>query len=106
MDVACFCGCRFSCGGHLGTCPGCGEYVSLSRVSDADEKQMRAELDLVVTHGAAAHRRRLWPAGDKATWSMSFPTSAEPALLAVAPRRQDRIRAMNAIDRRASELHR
>jgi hypothetical protein len=34
MDVACFCGCRFSCAGDLGTCPGCGEHVSLSRVSD------------------------------------------------------------------------
>ena len=32
MDVACFCGCRFSCAGNLGTCPGCGEYVSLPRV--------------------------------------------------------------------------
>src|SRR4051794_18447230 len=83
MDVACFCGCRFSCAGNLGTCPG-GEYVSLSRVSDADEKQMRAELDLLLTHGAAAHRRRVPRAGGQATWSMSFPTSAEPALLAVA----------------------
>ena len=44
MDVACFCGCRFSCAGDLDTCPGCGEYVSLGRVSDAEEKQMRAEL--------------------------------------------------------------
>jgi hypothetical protein len=34
MDVACFCGCRFSCAGDFGRCPGCGEYVSLSRVSD------------------------------------------------------------------------
>lgn len=40
MDVACFCGCRFSCAGDLGTCPGCGEYVSHSRVSDAEEKRM------------------------------------------------------------------
>jgi hypothetical protein len=63
MDVTCFCGCRFSCAGDLGTCPGCGEYVSLKRVSDAEEKQMRAELDLLLTDGAAAHRRRERPAG-------------------------------------------
>ena len=65
MDVACFCGCRFSCAGDLGACPGCGEYVSLSRVSDAEEKQMRAELDLLLTRGAAAIGRRAWPGGDK-----------------------------------------
>ena len=59
MDVACFCGCRFSCAGDLGTCPGCREYVSLSRVSDAEEKQLRAELDLLLTHGAAANGRRV-----------------------------------------------
>ena len=63
MDVACFCGCRFPCAADLGTCPGCGEYVSLKRVSDAEEKQMRAELDLLLTHGAAAHRRGERPAG-------------------------------------------
>jgi hypothetical protein len=63
MEVACFCGCRFSCARDLGTCPGCGEYVSPSRVSDAEEKQMRAELDLLLTHGVAAHGRRARPAG-------------------------------------------
>jgi hypothetical protein len=63
MDVACFCGCRFSCAADLGTCPGCGEYVSHSRVSDAEEKRMRAELDLLLTQGAAAHGRRVRPAG-------------------------------------------
>jgi hypothetical protein len=65
MDVACFCGCRFSCAGDLGMCPGCGEYVSLSHVSDAEEKQMRTELDLLLTHGAAAHGRRMRPPGGK-----------------------------------------
>jgi hypothetical protein len=65
MDVACFCGCRFSCSGDLGACPGCGEYVSLSRVSDVEEKQMRADLDLLLTHGAAAHGRRVPPAGGR-----------------------------------------
>ena len=63
MDVVCFCGCRFSCAGNLGTCPGCGECVSLSRVSDAEENQMRAELDLLLAHGAAARGRRVRPAG-------------------------------------------
>jgi hypothetical protein len=63
MNVACFCGCRFSCAGDLGTCPGCGENVSLSRVSDAEEQQMRAELDRLLTDGAAAHGRRARPAG-------------------------------------------
>lgn len=63
MDVACFCGCRFSCAGDLGTCPGCGEYVSLSCVSDAEETRMRAELDLLLTHGVAAHGRLARPEG-------------------------------------------
>lgn len=63
MDVVCFCGCRFSCAGNLGTCPGCGECVSLGRVSDAEEKQMRTELDLLLIHGAAAPGRRVRPAG-------------------------------------------
>ena len=34
MDLTCFCGCRFSCTRDVGTCPDCGEYVTLSRVSD------------------------------------------------------------------------
>jgi hypothetical protein len=65
MDVACSCGCRFSCTADLGTCPDCGECVSLSRVSDAEEKQMRAELDLLLTDGVAAHGRRVRRAGRK-----------------------------------------
>jgi hypothetical protein len=62
MDIACFCGCRFSCSADLDTCPGCGEYVTPSRVSHAEEKQMRAELGLLLTHGAGAHGRRVPPA--------------------------------------------
>ena len=62
MDVVCFCGCRFSCAADLGTCSGCGEYVSLRRVSEAEEKQMRAELDLLLTDGPAARGRRVRPA--------------------------------------------
>jgi len=63
MDVACFCGSRFSCAGNLGMCPGCGEYVGRPRVSDAEEQQMRADLELLLTHGADAHGRRMGPAG-------------------------------------------
>jgi hypothetical protein len=63
MDVACFCGRRFSCAGDVGTCPDCGEYVTLSRVSDTEEKQMRAELDLLLTYCVAARERRVRRAG-------------------------------------------
>jgi hypothetical protein len=62
MVVACFCGCRFSWAGAVAVCPDCGEPVSLSRVSEAEEKRMRAELDLLLTHGPAAHGRRVRPA--------------------------------------------
>ena len=65
MDVACFCGRRFWCAGDLAARPDCGEYVSLSCVSDAEEKQMRAELDRLLTQGAAAHGRRVRPPGGK-----------------------------------------
>jgi hypothetical protein len=54
MDVACFCAGRFAVTGALGVCPDCGEFVSLSRVSEAEEKRMRAELDLLLTDGPAA----------------------------------------------------
>lgn len=53
MDVACFCGRRYALGGDVGACPACGEYVTVLRVSDADERQMRAELDLLLMRGAA-----------------------------------------------------
>ena len=56
MDVACFCGCRFSEPGPLGACPACGEYVGLSRISAAEAKELSAALDLLLSHG---ERRRL-----------------------------------------------
>ena len=56
MAVACFCGCRFSCAGNVGTCPGCGAYVDLGGGSDAEETQKRAELHLLRTDAAAAGR--------------------------------------------------
>jgi predicted ATP-dependent serine protease len=59
MDVACFCGCRFSSARDLGMCPDCGEYVTLSRVSDTEESQMRAELDLLLTNCLPARERRV-----------------------------------------------
>jgi hypothetical protein len=52
MDVACFCGCRYSFVGDLGACPACGEYVTLRRVSETEARQMRAELDLLLSAGA------------------------------------------------------
>ena len=48
MDVACFCGFRYRLVGDLGLCPGCGDYVTLGRVSDAEASQMRAELDVLL----------------------------------------------------------
>jgi hypothetical protein len=45
MDVACFCGCVCSFSGDLGVCPRCGEYVTLSRVTLEEERQMRCEVD-------------------------------------------------------------
>ena len=57
MNVACFCGFRYAVTGDLGACPACGEYVTLLRVSDADERQMRVELDLLLMHGAATRTR-------------------------------------------------
>jgi predicted ATP-dependent serine protease len=64
MDVACFCGCRFSCARDVGTCPVCGEYATLSRVSAAEEKQRRADLELLLSCGAAAGSSRMQRAGE------------------------------------------
>jgi len=66
MDVACFCGCNYSLDADFGTCPACGEYVTLRHVSGAEARQMRAELDLLLRTGANAagvppHRRGLPP---------------------------------------------
>jgi hypothetical protein len=62
MDVACFCGCSYSFVADFGVCPACGEYVTLRRVSEAEARQMRAELDLLLSAGAdtaavTTHRR-------------------------------------------------
>jgi hypothetical protein len=70
MDVSCFCGCCFSCAGNFGTCPGCGAYVDLSGGSDAEEKQKRAQLHLLLTDAAAAGRLQVCdPLGAPATES-------------------------------------
>jgi hypothetical protein len=53
MDAVCFCGCGFSFPGDLCASPACGEYVSLSHASEVEEKETRAELDLLLMHGAA-----------------------------------------------------
>jgi hypothetical protein len=47
MNVACFCGCAYSFAGEVSVCPRCGRYASLRRASDAEEQQMRADLDLL-----------------------------------------------------------
>jgi hypothetical protein len=39
MDVACFCGSRYSVAGDLGACSACGAYAVLGRVSDAEESE-------------------------------------------------------------------
>jgi hypothetical protein len=52
MDVACFCGCSYSFEGDLGACPACGEYVTMRNVSEAEAREMRAELDLLLNAGA------------------------------------------------------
>ena len=66
MDVACFCGFRYALVGDLGPCPACGEYLTLLRVSDADERQMRLELDLLLMHGAATPTQSQQGRGDHA----------------------------------------
>jgi hypothetical protein len=51
MDVACFCGSRYSFAGDLGVCPACGAYAALAGVSDAEASDMRAELEQLLTRG-------------------------------------------------------
>ena len=55
MDVACFCGCNYSFVADFGACPACGEYVTLRHASEAEARQMRAELDLILSAGASTH---------------------------------------------------
>ena len=52
MDVACYCGSRYSFAGKLGACPKCGEHVTLIHASATEEEQMREELEvLLARHG-------------------------------------------------------
>jgi hypothetical protein len=83
-------------------------YVSgLRRVREPQPRFRRGrEADGCRTGSTAHPRCRCTRASSGACWaqatlSMSSPTSAEPALLAVAPWRQIEVRAMNAIARRA-----
>jgi hypothetical protein len=75
MDVACFCGCCFSPTSDLCACPACGEYVTLRHASEADEKEMRAELDLLLMHGANGSHPE----------TSSLPASIERAPTSVPP---------------------
>jgi len=45
IDVACFCGCCYSCEGEIGACPQCGEYVTAVPASAEAERQMHDELE-------------------------------------------------------------
>jgi hypothetical protein len=64
MDVAYFCGSRYSFLGDLGGCPACGDYVGLARVSDSEEEEMRAELALLLGGAATSgESRHAWPPG-------------------------------------------
>ena len=48
IQVACFCGCRYSFDGEIGTCPACGDSAGFPRASKAVEKQMSEELKRVL----------------------------------------------------------
>ena len=45
IDVACFCGTSYSFDGEEGTCPKCGEVVSLAGAFPAPEHRALEELD-------------------------------------------------------------
>jgi hypothetical protein len=48
IEVDCFCGCVYSFSGDVGACPGCGECATFPRVTTAEARQMRSELDAVI----------------------------------------------------------
>jgi hypothetical protein len=56
--IACFCGRSYSVVGDVGACPGCGEYVSLTRASPTEERQMRRELELLLAEVAVGKSLR------------------------------------------------
>jgi hypothetical protein len=63
-QVACFCGCCFSFGGAVGTCPKCGEVASLRggagpeiSVRDWPEQPLLAADEV----SRSQPRRRAWP---------------------------------------------
>lgn len=61
IDVACFCGCCFSLLSEVGVCPECGELVSPIPMSAEVERQMREELELLLSNAAdkgTTHRDR------------------------------------------------
>lgn len=54
IDVACFCGRRYSFSGGVGVCPNCGEYASPTGVSPDVAEQTRRELALLTSPDASA----------------------------------------------------
>ena len=58
-DVVCFCGRYYRFQGDLGVCPRCGECASVTTVSPKEQREMRAELALVLAaneRGVSAER--------------------------------------------------
>ena len=47
-DVVCFCGRYYRFQGAIGVCPRCGECTSVTTVSAEEQREMRAELALVL----------------------------------------------------------
>ena len=54
MDIACFCGERFSFVDDLGVCPTCGEYAGPVRVSDVDAAEINGDNEEGWERGRAA----------------------------------------------------
>jgi len=54
MRVICFCDADFIVDGDLGKCPNCKRAVCWPHLTDEDERQMQAELDLVLSEHAHA----------------------------------------------------
>ena len=48
IQVVCFCGCRYSFTGDIGTCPECGEGARFPRAPVAAQHQTIDELPLVL----------------------------------------------------------
>ena len=59
IEVACFCGRRYSFSGDTGVCPQCDEYVTMARASVEVEQQMEHELRPLFEDDCLTNRRTL-----------------------------------------------